>query len=394
MNQTDTLNPHINRIQQTGLTVGIGGIILAVMGAFMVGPQIFYQAYLIGFIYWVQVALGCIGLLMLHNLTGGGWGFAIKRLLEAGAMTVPFMALLFIPIYFGLDYLYLWTDTPYVAENPLLSHKTPYLNEGFFWSRAIFYFLVWSILAFLLNRWSAKQDKTADPNLTNRLKMLSGPGLVIFVLTCTFASIDWMMSLEPKWFSSIYGAIFIVSQGVSVFALMIILAQRFAKQDSSLAQVANTDKLNDIGNLTLAFVVLWAYMSFAQFLIIWSGNLPEEIEWYFHRLMHGWEWVALVMVLFHFAIPFLLLMVRKLKRTGTALTTIAGILLFARLVELVWQIAPSFHTKALYLHWLYFVAPLAIGGFWFAAFAWQLKRQTSLVPLHDPRLKETVSHHA
>lgn len=392
MMQADSLRSQLDRIQQTALAIGLGGVGLTVVTFFMFGPAQFFQSYLLSYVFWIQLSLGGLGLLMIHNLTGGYWGFTIKRTLEASAMSLPVMILLFVPLIFGLETLYAWADAEQVAASELIQHKTPYLNVPFFLARTALYFLVWMGLAYFVTRWSRRQDETANPDLTRRSAILSGPGLVIFVLVGTFAAFDWSMSIEPKWFSSIYGAVFLVSSGLAMFCLAIIFNRFLARRSETLAKVATTDRFNDLGNLLLAFLALWAYTSFSQFLIIWSANLPEEIEWYLHRSEHGWAPVIAIIMIFHFAVPFLLLISRRAKRSRITLTSIAWLIILMRLVELFWLLMPAWRYQSFFVNPMDIILPITIGGFWMASFVWQLKNR-SLVPLHDPRLKEAMSHH-
>jgi len=390
MNQTDALNPRVlSYIRQWSLMIGGVGLVLAVAGAFF-GLEQFWQSYLLAYIFWLEIPLGCLAILMLHHLVGGRWGFMIRRLLETGAMTLPLMAVLFIPLLFGLNKLYSWTDPEMVAQSALLQHKSVYLNMPFFPTRNIVFFVVWIGLAYLLNRWSLEQDRLAEPTLTSRMRRLSGVGMILYILTATFAAYDWLMSLEPEWFSSIYGLLFIVGQVLATFAFAVIVL-RWGSNRQPLAEVVARSDFNDLGNFMLGFVMIWAYISFSQFLIIWSANIPEEAVWYYHRSQGGWQWVGLGLILFHFALPFLLLLSRRAKRQAWLLATLAGLIIVMRLVDLFWLVVPAFHPTGLHLHWLDLVTPIAMGGIWLASFAWQLAGKP-LLPRHDPRLQEALAH--
>jgi hypothetical protein len=389
MDQSNLLQPRLNRIQQWSLIIGGIGLVISLVGAFVSREQ-FFQSYLFGYLFWISIALGCFAATMLHHVAGGAWSFTIRRLAESGAMTLLLMAALFIPILLGVNQLYLWAQPAHVAESELLQHKAPYLNVPFFAVRAVLYFVIWIGIAYLLNKWSAEQDKTAEPGLAQRLRALSAPGLILYVLTATFASFDWMMSLEPEWFSSIYGLIFIGGQMLVAMAFAIILTVSLA-QYQPLSNWISANIYNDLGNFLLAFVAFWAYIAFSQFLIIWSGNLPEEITWYLVRTQGGWQWLALVLILFHFVVPFFLLLARWSKRRVRILTTIAALLFVMQLVALFWLIMPAFYPQGFHLHWLDLVTPVGIGGLWLAFFVWQLKKK-SLLPLHDSRLQEVPAH--
>jgi len=390
MGQIDeTLLGRLNRFQQRALIVGIVGLVLAVGGAFLNRPQ-FFQSYLLGFLFWTQLGLGCLALLMIHHVAGGGWGLVIRRLLEAGMMTLPLMALLFIPIIFGMQELYLWARPEEVAHSAILQHKTPYLNVPFFIIRAVVYFAIWIGLAYLLNWRSRQQDQAAETPSGGPFHRLSGPGIVLFVLTATAASFDWMMSLEPEWFSTIYGFMFMAAAGAVAFAFVIPFVAELSKYEP-LSGVVSTRHVSDLGNFLLATVMLWAYMAFSQYLIIWSANLPEEITWYINRTRGGWQTIGLLLIIFHFALPFFVLMSRGVKRNPQRLALVAGLVLFMRLVDLLWLVAPAFHHSGFHLHWLDLVTPIGIGGLWLWLFIRQLK-QKALVPVNDPLLQEITKH--
>ncbi|MBN1991113.1 MAG: hypothetical protein JW953_00300 [Anaerolineae bacterium] len=379
-----------NRIQKIALLAGAAGLIAALAGAF-IGGEFFFQAYLLGYLFWVHLALGCLMGVMLHHLVGGKWSFVIRRFFEAGAGTLPLLALLFIPLLFGLPALYPWTHANEVAHSALLQHKAGYLNVPFFIGRAALYFIIWFGLAYLLNRWSRRQDDTGDPGLKKRMVNLSPPGLILLVLTATFAAFDWMMSLEPEWFSSIYGVLFISGQALAAIAFALIMLKLF-EQYRPLADWASVGVYNDLGNFLLAFVSFWAYIAFSQYLIIWSGNLPEEITWYITRTQGGWQYVGLALIIFHFVLPFAVLLARSVKRRAQVLAMIAGFIGFMRLVDLFWLTMPALRPT-LTIHWLDLVIPLAMGGLWVAFFARQLKRK-ALLPRHDPRFQEIPATHA
>jgi hypothetical protein len=387
MNPAPPLHSQLTRVQQGGLILGLIGLLLCLAGAFLAGEQ-FFQSYLFAYLFWVGLALGCVSILMLHHLIGGGWGFMVQRLLEAGAMTLPLMALLFIPLLFGLRDLYVWARPEVVANDLILQQRSPYMNVPFFLIRALLYFGIWSALAFLLNHWSREQDRTGNPVKTLRLRRVSMVGLLLYIVTASFAAIDWGMSIEPYWYSAIYGLLFIIGQALAAFAFVAIILALLARR-TSLAGLVNPRHLKDFGNLLLVFVLLSAYFSFSQYLIIWAGNLPHEVTWYLARGTQGWEWVALFLVIFHFVMPFLILLPRRVKLSTTLLAVVAALLLFMRLVDVFWYILPTFYP-AFQVHWLDLVAPLAIGGLWVASFAWRLKGRP-LVPVEDPRLREVVT---
>jgi hypothetical protein len=405
---TYTTPPEINRYGGRALIVGIVFSVLFVVGLFMThgvngevsGPAQFFRSYLLGYVFWTGIAVGCLALLMLQHLTGGAWGMVIRRVLEAGTRTLPLMALLFIPFaIFGLPHVYEWVHpTQFGAHGEaleIIKAKQGYLNVPFFLLRTAIYFVIWLALMFFMNKWSLEQDRTAERRYRKAMARWSAPGLVLFVLTTTFASIDWVMSLDPEWFSTIFGLLFVAGWTLSAFsfviAMMMVLATR-----KPLEGVVGPGHFHDLGKLLLAFVMLWSYFSFSQFLIIWSGNIPEETKWYLHRLKGGWGWVGIALVVLHFAFPFFMLLSRDLKRNARRLAVVAGVVLVMRFVDLMWLIVPEYYEGHLHISWMDIAAPLAIGGLWFAYFAYQLQ-QRPLLPINDPELGEALerahAHH-
>jgi hypothetical protein len=316
----------------------------------------------------------------------------IRRLCEAGARTVPYMAIFILPILFTLPVLYVWAR-PEAVHDAIIQRKAAYLNVPFFLIRAAGYFVIWTLYAYLLSRWSARQDSTGDERLIAKMRALSAPGLVVFTFTATFAFVDWIMSLEPDWFSTMYGAMFLVGQMLEAFALVIAVVIVLAQWEP-LESYVTAQHLHDLGNMLLVFTVLWAYLSFSQFLIIWAGNLPDEVPWYVRRLSQGWGGIAVALVVFHFCVPFVLLLMRDIKRRASLLIKMCALMLVVRIVDVFWIIEPSFYGNHVVIHWTDVAAILGVGGVWLALFFWQLGGRP-LVPLQDPRLvgapRETVA---
>jgi len=388
MNATEALRLQMDKIQRVALVIGVVAGLLSLLGAFLNRDQFLY-AYLVAFLFWLGIALGSLAILMLYHLTGGGWGLIIRRFLESGARTIPLMALFFLPLLLNVHSLYTWASPSAVATDALLQHKKPYLNVSFFVIRTVGYFAIWLIWGYFLNRWSQEQDRTGGPGVLRRLRALSAPGLVLYGLTITFASVDWVMSLDPHWFSTAYGMIFVVGQVLTALAFVIGAAMLVADREP-LFTVISKSRLVDLGNLMLAFVMLWAYLAFSQFLIIWAGNLPEEISWYRMRFHGAWIWLALFLLLFHFALPFLLLLLRDIKQKARTLASVAAFMIVLRLIDLFWIIEPA-RRPDLQIHWLDFAAPIGMGGIWIAVFIWQLKGRP-LLPLNDPQLQVVMKH--
>jgi hypothetical protein len=382
MNQGQPNDRQLDELQKRALMVGGAALLLCLAGWF-INPTQFFYSYLTGFLLWIGVALGSASLLMIHHLAGGDWGFVIRRCLEAGLRTVPLLFVLMLPLLLGLRELYVWARPEIVATDAILQHKAAYLNIPFFLARTALYFIIWGLFAHFLSKLSAEQDRTGEPGIKRRLEIISGPGLAVMGLTITFASVDWVMSLEPHWFSTLFGFVYMVGNVLTALALM-ICALAYLRDREPLKSLLKPSHFHDLGNLTMGFVILWAYMALSQYLIIWSGNLPEEITWYIDRTATGWVVVALILVVFHFAVPFLVLLSRQTKRSVRNLVRVAAFLLVMRLIDLLWQVAPSLHHQQFHVSWMDLLAPVGIGGLWLAFFIRGVREQP-LLPLKDPR---------
>ena len=369
------------------LVVGVGASAFGFFG----DRGLFLQSYLIAYMFWLGISLGSLALLMVQYLSGGRWGLFVRRFLEAATRTLPLMAVLFIPIYLNLQTLYPWAR-PDAINDPEIQKKAAYLNIQFFTIRAILYFVIWNTLAFFLNRWSKEQDGS-QPLLPgpkdSRLRVLSGPGIVLYMLTMTFMSVDWVMSLQPAWFSTIFGILTLGGQGLSTLSFVTLATVAFAKS-KPVSEFAEPDRYNELGNLMLAFVMLWAYFNVSQLIIIWSANLPEEIPWYIDRLLGTWQPIAILVLLGHFALPLFILLMRDIKRHRFLLSRVAIFVLIMRVVDLTWTIGPVFR-KTSTVHWLDFAVVLAMGGLWLLMFTWTLGGR-AMVPAHDPYFKEAMAH--
>jgi hypothetical protein len=383
----DVAIPELAGMQRRFLLIGGAGALVSLVGLFNDRTQ-FLQSYLMAYMLCLGVTLGCLALGMVHQLSGGAWGVLIRRPIGAATRVLPVMAVLFLPIALGMHRLYIWTNADVVAHDEALQHKQLYLNTPFFLVRAVIYFLVWNALVWRLNAWSLEQDRNPDPAFARRMQKLSAVGLLGYGLTITFASFDWLMSLEPHWFSTIYGVLIMGGQGLSSLAFLILVLAWLSRRPP-LHRIAMPTHFHDLGNLMLAFVMLWAYFSFSQYLIIWAGNLPLEITWYLHRLQTGWRAVGIALMLFHFAVPFALLLSRSVKRTPDILMKVAAAMLIVRVVDLFWLIAPEFHRAGIVVSWLDVVLPLSMGAVWTGCFIHQL-RGRAILPIHDPQFDETL----
>jgi hypothetical protein len=411
----------LGRYRGRALVVGVAFLVVGAVLAFLMGSGAGYgglvhvlRSYLVGFFFVTGVAVGSLAWLCLGHMTGGAWAITSRRLFEAATRTIPLCALLFIPVVVSLFVheqvagghnvsVYEWSDPAAVRGDEALTHKSLYLNPIFFIVRAVIYFAVWFAFATVLGRWSAAQDHTGDPRLRRKMQDISGPGILLFGLTVTFAAIDWGMSLEPHWFSTIYGLIIMAGWGLSALAFVITVATYLSAREP-MAHVYQPLHFHDWGKLLLALVMLYAYFAFSQFLITWAGNLPEEIPFYLRRLRGGWQFVGLLIILFHFALPFVLLLSRHRKRVPRSLRRIALLMLFMRVVDLVFFFAPSvhqggepeWHTVDLLRSFLpMFAMTIGLGGIWLWHYFGQLASRP-LLPLGERDLEKAITaaeHH-
>ena len=382
----------LNRVRNGAFGFGLLFTLLMIAGAFL-DRNHFFHGYLVGFIFWTGITVGSLALLMLQHLTGGAWGVVIRRVVEASTRTLPLMLLLFVPVAIGLRHIYAWTDPAVMGATPALQKKAAsFLYPSFFIVRSLVYFAIWSLLAIVLNWLSLYQDRTADRRFGKRMQMVSGPGLILFVLTTTFAAIDWVMSLDPAWYSTIFGLIFVAAWTLSALAFTILVMSWLSAREP-MNTVVQPRHFHDWGNLTLALVMLWTYFAFSQYLIIWSGNLPEETTWFVARKHGGWGVIALAIVILQFAFPFMMLLSRAMKKSAQKLALLAALILVMRIVDVVWLIEPTYSRGDFVFNWMDYVAPIAIGGLWLGTFTWQLQKRP-LLPINDPQLEQALVAHA
>ena len=371
---------NLDEVQRWSLRVGIAALLPCLVGAFF-DPQQFFRSYLPCYLFYQGIALGCLAILMVFYLTGGAWGFLIRRLLEAGMRTLPLLALLFLPVGCGLTFLYNWTDPRLVAADPVMQWRHIYLNVPFWWVRAVLYFAVWLGLSHFLDAWSRRQEDSGEVCWGRRLGNLSGPGLIAYGICMHFASVDWIMSLQVAFRSTIFGPLTVSGQVLSGLALVLVVLA-WAVDRPPIQEAISSKALNDLGNLLLTFLVIWAYMVFFQFMLIWIANFPFEVIWYLDRSRGGWQWVAWALFLLHFVVPFFLLLMRPIKQNPLTLAGVAGLLLVMQLVFMDYQVLPAFLNTPLVHHWMDFLMPFGLGGIWLACYLWQLKRRP-LLPQHD-----------
>jgi hypothetical protein len=378
-----------SQVKLISAVVGFLGLAGCVAGSIL-APDDFFVAYLFGHQFFLGLSLGALALLMIHHLTSGYWGYSVRRFLESAVGTLPLSAVLFVPVFFGLPHLYPWKNPSVVAEDEILRSKIHYLNTPGYVVRSAVMFAIWIVMAHFLLKWSKEQDLTTSVEPTRKLRTLSGPGLVIYPVTMTFAALDWLMSLEKDWYSTMFAVMLCIGQMLSAlaFVILLLLVVRRARQFVSI--ISTEETLHKIGNLLLAFTMLWAYLEFGQLLIIWSGNLPHEISWYLNRVAGDWRWVCVFLFLFNFFVPFFLLLMRPVKRRVQILASVAGCILIAHIVDVWWTIAPSVHEGHLYFTGWAIVAFVGIGGIWVAAFLKYVEGRP-VVPLNDPRFAVATS---
>ncbi len=377
-----------NRLPVLGAVCALAGAgACAILGAG--NPKQFFFSWLVSLMFFLSLALGALFYELIQYASQGGWGIVLRRIGETTFATLPVMAALFLPLLFGLRDLYSWTAPGAGGHDALLRWKAPFLNVPFFLIRAAVYFACWSIIALLYYRVSRRQDATGDAVVSASLRRLAGPAIIVLALTQTFASFDWIMSLTPHWYSTIFGVYFFAGSFVGFIALRSVVAVAM-RRAGLLDTVISAEHLHDIGKLLFGFTAFWAYIAFSQFLLIWYANLPEETIWYRARLEGSWTTVSLLLMAGHFGVPFFYLMGRAVKRTGWTLAVGGVWLLAMHFVDLYWQVMPTLHPEGVRPSALDAAALVAVGGCFVAAASWLMRRQ-ALVPLRDPRLAESLA---
>lgn len=389
----------VSKYRTIALGVGGIGLIIWAIGTYFNIEQ-GLRSWLLGFIFWGGITIGGIGVTMLQYLTGGAWGVVIRRIAEAATRVLPVVFIMWLPLAFGVTYLYEWTHLP--PDDVTVIHRGAFQTPLWWIIRGVAYFVLFGVIVYLLNDWSTRQDKSADheeaAKWLGRATAFSGPTMVIYVLLITFATVDWVMSLDPHWFSTIWGLLFVAGWALSMFCFAILVFAILGGQ-APMNRVLGKRHFHDIGKLILALVMVWAYFNFSQLLIIYSGNIPEETTWYLDRMSPGWFWVGIILVLFHFAFPFLFLLRQDWKKNVRTLGAISIFILVLRLVDMFFLISPSpriaTHGESLPLSlsfsWMDIVAPAAIGGIWLWYFFGQLMSRP-LLPVMDPFLENAIEH--
>ena len=385
MTQTRQDEPAFDRAQMIALVVGVIGLV-ASAAAWLLNPNSFFPAYLMAVFFWLGVVWGTMAVAMVYYLAGGPWGAVIRTFLEASMRTLPLLAVLFLPLLLGIPTLYIWARPDVVAQSPLYQYKviqTGWLSVPFFIGRTVLYFAVWFVLVTVLNRLSAEQNRTGDPAIRARMGRWSAAGMILLILTSTFAAFDWIMSIQPAFTSTAFGIVEGTSMLIAGFAVIIVVAALLAYREP-WRHVWSYKIWMNLGGWLFAFTMLWAYLAFSQFMLIWYGNLPEEIELYVRRFDGVWAYVIGAIFIISFIAPFILLLMPQIKLNMRAMLVVGIVLAFMRLVDTYWWIGPAYPYDVA-TSWVYITAPIGVGGLWVWFFLWQLKRRP-LLTLHDPKL--------
>jgi hypothetical protein len=383
-----------NRYQRIALIVGVLGLVAGAIAAFTGSLDRFFQSYLFAFMFWLGLSLGSLAFMMINFVSGGRWGLTVRRVNEAAAGTLWLMAILFIPLLFNLRGLYLWARPEAVAASAVLQLKSPYLNVPFFIVRAVIYFALWNFLAFVINLLSAQWTRSGAPAVKTRLQGWGAFGMIVYMLTVSFASIDWLMSLEPFWNSTVYGLMIMLGQllsGLSFSILVLNLAPGLGL-GRKWNFLTTPIPFKDLGAWMLTFVMGWAYLAYFQLLIIWAGNVPHEVVWYVSRTQGGWLTVGILVAVLQFILPFAALVSNRVRHNLRILSWLGASILLVYLVNLYWQVIPAFFPGQFNLSWLDIVVPIGLGGLWVGTFLFNLKRRPALREI-DLQSMEAVSAH-
>ncbi len=370
-----------------GLIIGIVGLALSGIG-YMTDSAQFFHSYLVAFFFWLTIALGGLFFTLLHDLVQAKWSIVIRRIAESIMTVLPLMALFAIPVFLGIHELYHWSHADVVAHDEILQKKAGYLNVTFFIIRAVVYFAIWIIFALLLYKKSLQMDKTKDSSILVKLRRISAPGMILFALTSTFAAFDWLMSLDPHWYSTIFG-VYVFSGSFLAVLSFIILVVLYQRHNEVMRQTVTVEHCHDLAKLTFGFVIFWAYMGFSQYFLMWYANIPEETVWYLHRWQGDWKDISLVIIFGHFAIPFVVLITRAAKRSFPVLLVISVWLLFVHWVDLYWLVLPNLYNHEVHLSWIDLTTMVGIGGV-FVWYFWRRYTSQPLVPIGDPGLQKSI----
>jgi hypothetical protein len=368
--------------------IGIAGSLILARAAEH-GMDHLLETYLVSFAFFLSLALGALFFVLLQHCTRAGWSVVVRRIAEAMAANVWLMAVLAIPIVLGMDHLYHWTDAAAAAHDPLLAGKLGFLNPPFFIVRLIAYFLIWGVMASFLFRTSLAQDESGEPALTIRMERFSAPGMVLFALSLNFAAFDLLMSLDPHWFSTIFGVYYFAAAVVGFLAVMPKILYGLQMR-GILKNAVTVEHYHDFGKLLFGFTVFWAYIAFSQYMLIWYGNVPEETEWFLKRQTGEWTTVSLILIFGHFVVPFLLLVSRYIKRRPVLLAVTGGYVAIMCWIDIYWLVIPEFSPGVARFGLLDIFCFLGLNGLFAAAIVLRLRKH-AVIAEKDPRLEESLS---
>lgn len=367
--------------------VGVLGILASCAGYALDRAQLFHS-FLVAFIFWMTLALGSLFFTMLQHLTGARWSVVLRRIPETVMSNLPGMLVFLVPLFFGIPYLFHWSHADVVAKDHLLQHKAPYLNVQFFVIRSLVFFAVWWLLSRALYRNSVRQDAGNQPGLTSKMHGVSAPGMILFALTSSFFAFDWVMSLDAHWYSTMFGVYIFAGSVLSSIAFITIIVFALRRHGVLSGQIT-VEHHHDLGKLMFAFTIFWSYITFCQYLLIWYSSIPEETVWYFNRWQGSWKSVSILIILGHFALPFIVLLGRDAKRSTPVLVVISLWLLLMHYVDLYWLVMPNLHPTGMHVSWMDLSTMVGIG----CIFLWWIGRrftQQALMPLGDPSLKDSL----
>ncbi|HID38061.1 MAG TPA: hypothetical protein EYP36_00905 [Calditrichaeota bacterium] len=387
LDQTTYQLSDTNKLQIRTLGAGIIALLISVAGYFFDSQQ-FFASYLVAYLFWVSITLGALFFVMLFHLTGTAWGIVLRRIIEAVMMTIPLMAIMFIPIILGMHDLYHWSHADAVAADPILQKKAGYLNVTFFVIRSAVYFGLWYLIARKLYKTSLAMDENPSVEQVKKLRKISAPGMIVFALTISFAAFDWLMSLDPHWYSTIFGLYYFSGALLGALGIFLLIALHL-RAKGILVEEIKVDHYHDLAKFLFGFTIFWGYMAFSQYLLIWYANIPEETIFYHERWVGTWKILALTQVFGNFLIPFVGLLTRNMKRNLPYLKKMTIWILLMHWFDLYWVAMPNFHHHGIALSWMDLTLFVGMGGL-FMWFVWRTLAAHAVIPINDPKLEESL----
>ena len=384
---TDSLQfPADSKIPQILLGVGIAGLVLSAIGFFL-NTQQFYFSYLVSFVFFTGIAIASVFMVMFHHITRSKWGVVVRRIPETFGANIWIWAVFALPVIMGIHTLYHWSHEDVVAADHILQGKAAFLNTTFFIVRQVIYFAIWGFVGHRLYKASVELEKTGDWGITTLMRKISAPGILLFALSTAFAGFDWLMSLDPHWFSTMFGVYFFAISFQSFWAVMILMVL-FLRSQGLLKNTISQAHIYDLGAWLFAFTVFYAYIAFSQFMLIYYANLPEETLWFYDRLEGGFQYIAYAMLLLRFVLPFLTLLNREQKHRLGVLRFVAIVVVVMHFLEIYWITMPAMHSEeahGLHFSWMDITTFLGLGGIFFWLFFKKFQKN-SMIPENDPKL--------